>query len=181
MTSDTGGTAPTYVLALIPPQDISERVLQYQLQYTRPSMEPHITIKFKAGLTPDLDWLPRVQALCAATAPFQVQLSGVRTFGPRVLFWDVVSPGARTLHLHTLLAVGHPPQPQFFEGEAYQMHLTLLYSPTSRQIQEASELFQQAEFTARFLRLAIKKSHGKYETVQDLPFLDQTSTAKTPD
>ena len=161
----------TYVLALIPPEPISGQVLSYQLQYKRPNMEPHITIKFKAGLTDDLEWFSRVRDLCAATRPFEVQLSGIRTFGKRVLFWDVVSPGARDLHLKTLQAVGHPPQANLFEGDAYQMHMTLLYDPKPAQIREAEGLFGEAGFTATFLRLAVKKPHGRYETVEDLPFL----------
>ncbi|GEM47427.1 2'-5' RNA ligase family protein [Deinococcus cellulosilyticus] len=161
----------TYVLALIPPEPIYGQVLQYQLQYKRPNMEPHITIKFKAGLTDDLEWLPRVREMCAEVKPFSVHLSGTRTFGRRVLFWDVVSPGAKDLHLKTLQAVGHPPQTDLFEGEAYQMHMTLLYDPKPVQLAEAADLFREADFTATFLRLAVKKPHGRYETVEDLPFL----------
>ena len=63
---------------------------------------PHITVKSPNGLTPDLKWISRVRIVAEQVAPFRVKIDQPGTFGDRVLFLSVDSPGLVELHRRVL-------------------------------------------------------------------------------
>ncbi|KEO81121.1 2'-5' RNA ligase family protein [Tumebacillus flagellatus] len=122
-----------YFLGVVPPpeyQAVLKSFHDHSPVSTRPFL-PHITVKAQPGLTPDLAWLEKINAVCADTEPFNVQLGEPDMFGDRVLFVRVQrskSPGLYAFHDRLLDAVNPDPEVSaaYFEpSDVWHAHLTL--------------------------------------------------------
>ncbi|GHF97565.1 hypothetical protein GCM10017783_06810 [Deinococcus piscis] len=118
---------PSFLLALLPPPDVTERVQVWREQHgvRDAAATPHITVKARSGLGLERSWIPAAQAVAAQSAPVMLTFGGPELF-PRgqALYLPVRSPGAVALHLALLDAVR--PSGRFgYEGAAMQPHLSL--------------------------------------------------------
>jgi 2'-5' RNA ligase len=175
-----------YFLGIVPPSAFLERLQRFDQQWStstlRALVDPHITVKAQGGLTPDLAWLKTVEAVCAGTKPFEVQLGAPDMFGDRVLFLSVASPGTYALHRWLVKAV----QPSAADIERYMeaediwhAHLTLgiqgfgLTAEELLQMKEtaAQELAPFPSFTVEFIRVyrLSEAPCARYEKLIDLP------------
>ncbi|MFC4638615.1 2'-5' RNA ligase family protein [Deinococcus hohokamensis] len=117
----------SFLLALRPPVPVAARVVAFRQAHgvRDAAATPHITLKARSGLSPDLTWGPAVQAVAAAAQPVEVKLGGPRLFpGNRALYLAARSPGAVALHLALLDAL-KPAQRFGYEGAHMTPHLSL--------------------------------------------------------
>ncbi|WP_027482857.1 2'-5' RNA ligase family protein [Deinococcus pimensis] len=165
-----------HFLGLVPPDGFTREVVAWQASLGHRITTPHVTVKAPDHLTPDRRWLPDVERACASHPPVEVTLTGVRTFGRRVVYLGVQGEGLRDLHLDLVGAVGAPLAP--FEGRrAFTPHLTLVLSRAplgvsfDEALARATETFTTpVTFHATFVRLFRKPSPGgTYEVDRDLP------------
>lgn len=163
-------------LGLVPPPALALQVTTWrQALGHQMTSEPHVTVKAQPGLTPDLEWLPRVEAACRAFPHFPVTLSGVRTFADQVIYLAVEAPAIEDLHL-ALLAAAPSPEPSPFEGRgAYVPHLTLAMAdgplPFHEALIQARQTFiHPVTFEVSFVRLYGQSAPGEpYAAERDLP------------
>ena len=163
-------------LGLAAPPEFAREVQAWQRSLSHVITAPHITLKAPGGLTDDLAWLPQVQQACARFSPLVVTLSGVRTFGKRVIYLGV--RGERLPDLHrALLAAVSPARRLAHEGEGYTPHLTIVLTdaPLGVPFGEALELARRTftapvSFTADSVRLYRKPIPGTpYQPERDFP------------
>lgn len=164
-------------LGLVPPPAFAAEVLAWQAALGHRITAPHVTVKAPPGLSDDLAWRPRAEAVCAAFPPFPVTLAGVRTFGKGVIYLAVDAPAARDLHVALVDALGGP-DPAAFEGrDAFVPHLTLVLAraplavPFGEALERARAAFARpVVFDATLVRLYRKPvPGGEYEPERDLP------------
>ena len=135
---------------------------------------PHITVKARSGLGPDLAWVPAARAVAEHWAPVEVSLGGPEVFGNgSALYLGVRSPGAVALHLALLEALkpaGRFGSERFrYEGPGMTPHLTLALArrgvAPAALLPVARQAFADLEsapltFTARTLTLMRKPGPG---------------------
>ncbi len=123
----TAAVAPSYLLALRPPPDLTARIQDFRAaQALRDAAAvPHVTVKPRSALSPDLGWQLPLRAVVAAHAPLRVSVGGARLFGNgSALYLEVRSEGAARLHLALLDAL-RPARFFGYEGPGLQLHLSL--------------------------------------------------------
>jgi 2'-5' RNA ligase len=121
-----------YFIGVVPPADIKEKVLSFQRSFPHNDLpdrlEPHITLKAYAGLTDDLDWVPKVKAVIKEHHSFSVTLDGVGGFGDSFIFLKPTSSDALDALHRAFVQVIQPSaeeSAECFEKESYHPHLTL--------------------------------------------------------
>lgn len=118
---------PSFLLALRPPAGLSARIEHFRRVHglRDAAAVPHITVKARSGLTPDLGWIEAAHAVVARTPSVSLEVGGALLFpGGTALYLAVRSPDAVRLHV-ALLAALDPPQRFGSEGPQMRPHLTL--------------------------------------------------------
>lgn len=118
---------PSFLLSVRPPAELAARIERFRrAQGVRDAAAiPHITVKARSGLTPDLEWLGVARAVVAGTPPIAAEIGGARLFRHGAALYLVVrSPDAVRLHM-ALLAALKPPQRFGYEGPQMTPHLSL--------------------------------------------------------
>ena len=117
----------SYYIAIQPPIDDTTRIAAVMRQLGDPSPLPHITVKAPNGLTPSLEWLPKVRDAAARFARFNITIAEPGTFGNRVLYLAVHSIELVELHQRILEVVAPTAElvARFGEDRPYTPHLTL--------------------------------------------------------
>ncbi|PTA68407.1 2'-5' RNA ligase family protein [Deinococcus arcticus] len=117
----------SHLLALLPPATLARRVVAFRAAHgiRDAAAVPHITVKARSGLGPDLAWQVPAQAVAAALQPVPLTLGGPRLFpGGRALYLQVHSSGAVGLHLALLTAL-NPAERFGSEGPGMTPHLSV--------------------------------------------------------
>ncbi|WP_261663933.1 2'-5' RNA ligase family protein [Deinococcus sp. Marseille-Q6407] len=167
---------PSFLLALLPPPEVAERLQAWRMQHgvQDAAATPHITVKARSGLGPELTWRPAAQAVAAAATPVTLTLGAARLFSRgQALYLPVASPDAVALHLALLDAL-NPPKRFGYEGPAMQPHLSLALG---RRGADLPRLLAAAEteladlngfsWTAQHLALMQKPGPGAAYAVQE--------------
>jgi 2'-5' RNA ligase len=167
-----------YFVGIVPPQGIYNTLLNIQEQYGDNRLEPHITLRPPVNPTDDLGWLKHIEAVAAATQPFNVHLPGTGNFGKRVMFVRVESPAMEVLQatLTATIKEFEPPEiKKDFEG--FHPHLTLArawcgFSPEDfknmRKLADEYLHNKEINFQVSHLRVYHKPDpHGRYQTYKD--------------
>ncbi len=117
-----------YFIGIVPPEAYLERIEHFQSKWIKQSgVEPHITLKAQGGLTPDKQWIDKVQKVCDTFKPFQVSLDKPNYFGDSVLYLSVNSTNLHKLHQKIINEISPSEDliKQYFELDAFVPHLTL--------------------------------------------------------
>lgn len=117
-------SGPTFFVGVLPPPVLSARILAWQLALGHVITAPHVTLKAPGNL--NAEQLLACREVCRRTPPFDLRLSGVQTFGQRVIYLAAGGEGLPALHGALVAAVGHPAGE--FELDHYHPHLTLALS-----------------------------------------------------
>lgn len=121
-----GEGTPAFLLGLLPPPDLAARVEAFRARLGVRESAPHVTVKARSGLNPDLAWLPVVRKVVAASPPVTLHLGGARAFrGGGAVYIAIHSPEAVALHLRLLDALRAPTRFSY-EGAHMTPHLTLV-------------------------------------------------------
>ncbi|MFC5848651.1 2'-5' RNA ligase family protein [Deinococcus petrolearius] len=118
---------PSYLLALLPPPVLAARVAAFREAHALrdAAATPHITVKARSGLAPDLGWAEAARVAVAAQPPVRVRVGGPAVFrNGTALYLTVQSADAVALHL-ALLAALRPPQRFGYEGAHMTPHLSV--------------------------------------------------------
>lgn len=115
-----------YFLALVPPAEIGDRILQLMHDHELSGFDPHITVKAQVGLADPDRWLPAVEQYLSQLAPLTLRLGQPGWFGEEVLFLTVEGDVRRihTAVLDALDAAGIPERWEY-DGAEFDPHLTL--------------------------------------------------------
>lgn len=165
-------TSRLYFIALLPPQDIQERVTEIK-QYFADNYQSRAALKSPPHITlqPPFKWLdenlPMLQQclsqFAAERSPFPITLSGFAAFPPRVIYVNVVkTPALLSLQadlsarLQTVLNIVDPSSQQ----RPYSPHVTVAYKDLTKPNFKAAwlefkERSLQFEFTATHLTLLL--------------------------
>lgn len=117
----------SYLIALLPPPELSERLQTWRVAHglRDAAAVPHVTVKARSGLGPELDWLPAARAAVAAHPPVRLGYGPPRVFPRgRALYLPVFGAGPVSLHLALLEAV-RPARRFGYEGPQLQAHLSV--------------------------------------------------------
>jgi 2'-5' RNA ligase len=177
-----------YFLAVVPPTQLANQIDLFRSEWSQVTLPAHITVKAPNSLAGTEQWLSEVKTFCEVTAPITVILDGVGQFASTVVYLRVISPALVALH-HSLLEIINPPLAEraaYFEGPAYEPHLTLAHINEGLDAalldivrQRATEKWAHAiEFVAKGLQVfRTSGSNQAYELYQDLPLAGKKSTA----
>ncbi|WP_288403511.1 2'-5' RNA ligase family protein [uncultured Deinococcus sp.] len=119
--------SPSYLLAALPPPALAVRIAAFREAHALrdAAATPHITVKARSGLAPDLGWADAARAAVAAYPPVRVQVGGPAVFrNGTALYLGVQSPDVVGLHL-ALLAALRPAQRFGYEGPHMTPHLSV--------------------------------------------------------
>lgn len=166
---------PSYLLALLPPPALAARIAAFREVHALrdAAATPHITVKARSGLAPDLGWADAARSAVAAQPPVRAQIGGPAVFrNGTALYLTVQSADAVALHL-ALLAALRPPQRFGYEGPHMTPHLSVALarrgSDLSALLDAARATFADLEagaepgplaFTAREVALLRKAGPG---------------------
>jgi hypothetical protein len=120
-----------FLLAVLPPPQLAERIGRFRAaQHLRDAAAvPHVTIKARSGLSPDLAWQAPLQEVVARHAPVPLSIGGPRVFSNgTALYLETDGPAAVQLHLALLEALqDRESGGRFFgyEGPGLKLHLSL--------------------------------------------------------
>ncbi|QFP77844.1 2'-5' RNA ligase family protein [Deinococcus sp. AJ005] len=175
--------APSYLLAALPPPELAARIQTFRAahQLRDAAAVPHITVKARSGLLPELDWQANLREVVARHAPLPISVGGPRLFSNgTAVYLEAASVEGVDLHL-TLLDALRPARFFGYEGPRLQLHLSLVLK---RRGVELSELLTAAQtefadlereplaFTARRITLMRKPGPGGiYAPLEEWPLL----------
>ena len=118
---DPSFPGPAFFVGVLPPPELSARILAWQRALGHVITTPHITLKAPGGLNAQQALACR--EVCRRTPPFDLWLGGVQTFRGRVIYLAASGKGLSALHAALVAAVGTPAGE--FELDNYHPHLTL--------------------------------------------------------
>ena len=173
--------SPSFLLALLPPPALAQRVGAFHDTWRLhdAAAVPHITVKPRSGLTPDLAWAQAARSAVAAFPPVALSIGGPRLFSNgTALYLHVSSPDAVRLHL-ALLAAVDPPMRFGYEGPQMTPHLSVALARRELDLGEVLEAAraefgeldgQPVTFTAHEVALMRKpEPGGVYLPVEEWP------------
>ncbi|MFK7601508.1 2'-5' RNA ligase family protein [Deinococcus sp. SM5_A1] len=179
--------APSYLLAALPPPELAARIQTFRTTHNLKDAAavPHITVKARSGLLPELNWQEKLREVAARHAPLPIAVGGPRLFSNgTAVYLEADSSEAVQLHLALLDALWNiQTDTRFFgyEGPGLQLHLSLVLQ---RRGVELSELLTAAQtefadlereplaFTARKITLMRKPGPGGiYAPLEEWPLL----------
>lgn len=170
-----------YFIGIVPPAEYQHKIKEFQKPWIEEGTEPHITVKAQSALTPDLEWLPKVEEVCLLTEPFKVSLSDPDFFGESVLFLSVISGGIDSFHTALVHKIAPSAESinQYFELEHYVPHLTLGQRSHGVSREQLIEMHAKSEkvlspypsFVVSSVRVYRQERIGqKYTKYIDIPF-----------
>ncbi|WP_216321513.1 2'-5' RNA ligase family protein [Deinococcus aestuarii] len=174
--------SPSFLVGLLAPPDLAARVEEFRAGLRMRESTPHVTVKARSGLSPDLSWADSARGAVAAHPPVTLSIEGARVFANRgAVYLRVHSPDAVALHLRLLDAL-RPAYRFGYEGPHMTPHLTLVLGrrgvDVSTVLQEARATFADLDttpltFTAREVWLMRKPGPGGlYVPLEAWPLLD---------
>lgn len=181
-----------YFIGIVPPQQYLKRIQHFQSKWIKVSgVEPHITLKAQGGLTPDKEWIEKVERVSEKCKPFELSLDAPAYFGDNILYLSVHSNRLHDLHKEIVAAISPSDHliEQYFEGDAFVPHLTLGKEQyggnistglTKQQLKEMKqtaeeELTPYPEFEVTFIRIYERSDEEKrYVKYMDIPLRKQT-------
>lgn len=120
-----------FFIGISPPDDYLFKIKDFQLKWRSNKLphtvDPHITVKSRAGLTEDKVWQEDIKKACLTIKPFNLQIGKPAWFGKDVLFLSVEGKNIFKLH-ELILDIVNPSlqlQTEYFEGKNFHSHLTL--------------------------------------------------------
>ncbi|RTR30693.1 2'-5' RNA ligase family protein [Deinococcus radiophilus] len=170
-------SGPSYLLALLPPDDVTERVVRWRERHGLhdAAAVPHITVKARSGLDADMDWQAAAQAALANHRPITFSFRAARIF-PRgqALYLPVLGRGPVDLHLALLDAI-RPAQRFGYEGPQMQPHLSVALARRGLDLAallpdlqaEVADLAERPPHTAHQVALMRKPGPGGFYAVVD--------------
>lgn len=115
----------SFLLGVLPPPDLAARVDAFRIRLGLRESAPHVTVKARSGLAPDLEWWEAAWAVVAVSAPIPMTIGGPHAFrNGTAVYLAVTSPDVVALHLRLLEAL-KPAQRFGYEGPQMTPHLTL--------------------------------------------------------
>ena len=117
--------SPTFFIGIVPPPELTARVLSWQARLEHVVTAPHVTLLAPADL-PEAQWQRVAAEVAARHAPVAVKLGGPDFFGSRVIFLKVDAPGLQAVHTDLVQTLAQPPGE--FALKNYHPHLTLALS-----------------------------------------------------
>lgn len=158
-----------YFVGISLPDGLNNRIIDFQSRFSSnrlPQMiEPHVTVKTKNGLTPDMEWIDKVRDVIQAYPIFDLVFDGVDSFSDRAVVIRV-KPSAEVINLHqALFSTINPPEDDplvsYFENDKYEPHVTLGMASWGMSGEELVEMRQIAErelteppsFSVEFIRI----------------------------
>ena len=118
---DPSFPGPAFFVGVLPPPELSARILAWQRALGHVITTPHVTLKAPGELNAQQALACR--EVCRRTPPFDLWLGGVQTFRGRVIYLAASGKGLSALHAALVAAVGTPAGE--FELDNYHPHLTL--------------------------------------------------------
>ena len=97
---------PAFFVGVLPPPELSARILAWQRALDHLITAPHVTLKAPGGLNAQQTLACR--EVCRRTPPFDLRLGGVQTFGGRVIYLAASGEGLSALHTALVAAVPVP-------------------------------------------------------------------------
>ncbi|SFJ69792.1 2'-5' RNA ligase [Halobacillus dabanensis] len=172
-----------FFIGIVPPKDYKQRVIDFQNQWKfhekQTVVEPHITLKAQSGLTPDQNWMSKVERICNTSSPFTIMLGEPSFFGEDVLYLSMKSSKLEAIHARIVKAIGPAPHllKKYFELDDYVPHMTLAKTSYGISGQELREMEKAAtkllspypSFDVHFIRVFKEAGPNKYEKLVDLP------------
>lgn len=131
-----------FFVAITPPEEMSAELAKLMGDLGDPWPVPHVTVKAPPGLTADGWWLDHVRAVASRTAPFEVLIGGLRTFGHRVVYLAVSATPLEEVHrrLIELIPETSAERQGREEPQTYVPHLTLAVARSSRPLPPLEEV-----------------------------------------
>ena len=169
-----------YFIGIVPPEAIYNKLLNIQQQHGDNRLEPHITLRPPVTPINDQQWLDIVMSNANMAVPFEVKLPGTGTFGSRVMFVRVESPGLESLHemLIPKLKTQEPGDGKK-DHERFHPHLTLGrawrgFTPedfrSMKQLADEYLVEKEIAFMVSQLRTYYKPDpHKGYQAYKDVP------------
>jgi 2'-5' RNA ligase len=117
--------APTFFLAVTPPEAFTARVVEFQTQIGHVMTPPHITL-LAPSQRPEAEWVELAQTVAGRHHPAEIALGGVGTFGSRVIFLTPTAPSLQPIHDDLVRTQGGPPGE--FDLKNYHPHLSIALS-----------------------------------------------------
>lgn len=115
----------SFLLGVLPPPELTVRVDAFRTRLGLRESAPHVTVKARSGLTPELGWWEAVRAVVAASAPIPLTIGGPQAFrNGTAVYLAVTASEVIGLHLRLLEAL-NPAQRFGYEGPQMTPHLTL--------------------------------------------------------
>ncbi|CAM3943159.1 2'-5' RNA ligase family protein [Deinococcus marmoris] len=180
--------APSFLLAVLPPPELEARIQSFRTAHhlKDAAAVPHITVKARSGLLPELDWQEKLREVVARHAPLPISIGGPHLFGNgTALYLEAASAEAVRLHLTLLDALREMQQStRFFgyEGPGLQLHLSLALNRrgvelpsllTAAQAEFADLEGKPLAFMAHTVTLMRKPGPGGfYAPLEEWPLLD---------
>ncbi|CAM3731468.1 2'-5' RNA ligase family protein [Deinococcus frigens] len=176
--------APSFLLAVLPPPGLGARIQRFRSQYglKDAAAVPHLTVKARSGLSPEVpDWPEDLRAVVARHPPFSLEIGGPRLFGNgTAVYLKAGSAEAVRLHLALLDAL-RPARFFGYERPGLQLHLSLALKRRGVELPElltaAQAEFADLErepltFSARAITLMRKPGPGGfYAPLKEWPLL----------
>lgn len=175
--------AASFLLAAQPPPELAARLQTFRAAHhlKDAAAVPHITVKARSGLPPELDWQATLRGAVARHAPLPLFIGGPRLFGNgTALYLMVSSPEAVRLHLALLEAL-KPARFFGYEGPGLTLHLSLALKRrdvdlpgvlTAARTEFADLERAPLTFTARSITVMRKPGPGGvYAPLEDWPLL----------
>ena len=181
-----------YFVAITPPKKYGEIITQFQKMWPNNTLtdfvEPHITVKFQAGLNDDEYWIDSIKTICSNFPMFNLSLKGVKSFGKSVVYLGVESNMINALHRKIVEAISPTPEDsrRYYELDLYEPHLTLGSEEFGMSEIELSEMINLAinrlydfqPFIVNSLRI-YKLFENRYQKIHEIG-LKQTDSEKIP-
>ncbi len=172
-----------YFIGIMPPEEYKTKIVEFQQQWKglwiTDVVEPHITIKAQGGLTPDQEWLSKVQEICTDFQEFTISVGKPMFFGEDILYLSASSKELYQLH-HRLVHRISPSDElikKYFELEDYIPHMTLGKTYFGLSQQRLKDMAKLAEdelspyptFKVEFIRIYQEVEPMKYVKYLDIP------------
>ncbi|MFH0873415.1 MAG: 2'-5' RNA ligase family protein [Candidatus Komeilibacteria bacterium] len=173
-----------FFIGITPPSDTKEKIIAFQRSFPNnacPDLyEPHITVKAQAGLTENLDWIPRIESVAKTCKRFFLTFAGIGTFDETVVFLQPVA-SQELIELHRKLVEAINPDAEelnnYFELDRYNPHLSLGGKGWGLHREELMDMKKRGEielagipgFEVTFLRIYRQiLPNGPYEKLLDV-------------
>ncbi|MGM7702801.1 2'-5' RNA ligase family protein [Pseudalkalibacillus sp. Hm43] len=172
-----------YFIGIVPPEDYKTNIIEFQKKWNghwiTEVVEPHITVKAQGGLTPDQEWLSKVEEVCKEFQPFTVSVGKPMFFGEDILYLNASS--IELIQLHQSLVHRISPSAElikkYFELDDFTPHMTLgktYFGLSNRELKDMAKLSDEElspypTYEVDFIRIYQEVEPMKYIKYLDIP------------